>query len=514
VNYDHSLGVRFSLSDLTLFSAASHDRNPCHLSSEYARTTFYGGQVVFGILGALACLSAIRTPDNYTLSKSNLEFRHPMFLDIDYDVSSFEPSPGTICATLSDGSRTLVKMECEFAEVGGSEIPWGKPHALVRQIPNDPEDEIFAEKPLATGEFVPDATALKELLERFGIDERRFGRFQLSALLWSSYLVGMEQPGLRSLFHKLTLAFENLHECCAARFFYEAKVVSINAFGSLRSELHLFSGDKLVARGESRAYVIPRRRLGSVKDVAALVSGSGQLRGKVALVVGASRGLGAMLTTALALQGSTVLASFNRSQSEAQRLRESLAGAPGRVVLVQGDAANLTWCGNLGSRISQEFGRLDFLICNACPPLLPFLLEPRMVGRINTYIADALALVSTPLSVFSSMLTEKSGWCVAVSSAAVETAPKEWPHYVASKYAIEGLVRVAALQFPEANFLLVRPPRLRTDLTNRPANVLFGKDNVLLPEVVAAKVIERLQSAPAGQLEVLSVFTSASQEVG
>ena len=49
--------VCFTKQDLELFSAASHDRNPLHISEEYARTTPYGEPVVFGILGALAALS-------------------------------------------------------------------------------------------------------------------------------------------------------------------------------------------------------------------------------------------------------------------------------------------------------------------------------------------------------------------------------------------------------------------------------------------------------------------------
>ena len=54
--------VVFDQADIALFSAASHDRNPLHLSEEYARTTPYGQPVVFGILGVLAALGQL--PDD------------------------------------------------------------------------------------------------------------------------------------------------------------------------------------------------------------------------------------------------------------------------------------------------------------------------------------------------------------------------------------------------------------------------------------------------------------------
>jgi acyl dehydratase len=51
--------IRFTPEDLELFSRASHDRNPLHLSDEYARRTPYGGRVVFGVLDGLTAKGSI-----------------------------------------------------------------------------------------------------------------------------------------------------------------------------------------------------------------------------------------------------------------------------------------------------------------------------------------------------------------------------------------------------------------------------------------------------------------------
>ena len=481
--------VRFSNEDLILFSTASHDNNPLHLSTDFARKTSYGQQVVFGILGGFACLSHCQPPLGTQLSRISLDFQRPIYLDIDYEVTVTEQSAATRFLNLCDGSRVLVAARFDFRECDGKPIPWAETQPSCRELPVDLGDKDLAAGTVASGVYLPDEAATKKLLARFAIDEGKLGRLQLSALLWSSYLVGMEQPGLRAVFYKLMLSFEHLHQCGTAQFSYEAKVMSLTAFNVLRSNLRLFSADQMVATGESWSFVTPRSPRGSVTTVASLLPPEPRLTKKVALVIGASRGLGAMLTAALALQGCTVLANFKSSDADAQRLQETLGNAPGKVSLIKGDAANVTWCEKLKARVVDEFGRLDVLICNACPPLLPLSLEPKMVERINCYVGKAVPLVSVPLSLFLGLVDEANGYCVVISSISVETTPKEWPHYVAVKAAIEGMARVAALQYPNANFLLVRPPRLETDLTNDP--VPHGR--AMSAEVAASKIVLRLQ---------------------
>jgi len=424
-----------------------------------------------------------------------------MFLDIEYQIIVSKQRERAVSAKLCDGSKTLVRADFTFTEGQPVEIARGNLREVARTTPADPNVVELTEGAVVKGEYQPNQAALTALLTRFGIDEQRFDRIQLSGLLWSSYLIGMEQPGRRALFHKLAFEFANPEHCQGADFYYEARVISRHALGMLQSELRLSSGDRLVGKGESWAFLLPKSPVGSVCTIASLLPPSDILKGKVGLVVGASRGLGAMLTAALALQGCTVLANYNRSEPEAQQLTENLANAPGSVTPVKGDAANLASCQELKARVLKEFGRLDFLICNACPSLLPLQLEPSMVGRINSYVNDALPLVSVPLSVFMDLLAENCGWSVLLSSTSVETTPKEWPHYVALKYAIEGLARVAALQYPNASFLLVRPPKLQTDLTNSP----IARGSAMPTEEAAVKILQRLLRAATEHVEVLSL---------
>ena len=77
-------GLRFETGDLDLFSQASHDRNPLHLSETYARKTPFGERVVFGVLGALCCLAERDTFQDCALSSIDVHFVEPIFVGTDY----------------------------------------------------------------------------------------------------------------------------------------------------------------------------------------------------------------------------------------------------------------------------------------------------------------------------------------------------------------------------------------------------------------------------------------------
>jgi len=493
--------ICFKQEDIELFSAASHDRNPIHLSEEYARRTFYGQPVVFGVLGILACLGKIDRQSPSSLSRIDAEFKHPIFVGIEYEIKIIQRNHATLRASLSDGSRTLLKLDVTFGDERPREASWGDLGSSARLIPADPSEKELANGAVVTGEYQPDPVAFTDLMRRLDVDELQLGRVQLATLLWSSYVIGMEYPGRRALFCTLSLKFARPLGCQQAPFSYLARTTSLNVLNTLGSDLQFFAAGELAAEGQSSSVLMPARATRSANAVRPFLVPTDCFKGKVALVIGASRGLGAMLTSALAMQACTVWGNFNRSASEAELLRGSLADASGEVILAQGNAASLEWCAALECRIRREYGRLDILICNACPPLLPLQLESAMVARVNSYLADAMALASIPMSVFMGLVEESAGWNVVISSSFVESTPKAWPHYVAVKCAIEGLARVAARQYPKAHCLLVRPPQLDTDLTNSPVI-----QNAVMPaEFAAAAIVQRLQRAPERELEVLSL---------
>src|SRR5271166_6200798 len=129
--------VRFTPEQSELFAAASHDRNPLHLSPEYARKTPYGQPVVFGILGALACFGRVRPKPGCFLSGITLEFLQPMFVDIDYELVISEASDQTTNIQLYDGSTLLLRATLVFAAGSTIEPSWKNQEPTVRSVPAD-----------------------------------------------------------------------------------------------------------------------------------------------------------------------------------------------------------------------------------------------------------------------------------------------------------------------------------------------------------------------------------------
>src|SRR5579872_1659325 len=171
--------------------------------------------------------------------------------------------------------------------------------------------------------------------------------------------------------------------------------------------------------------------------------------------------------------------------------RSANVGDPSRAEV--GDAADPEALRRFQERVSREYGHLDFLICNASPPVLPLRLEPNAAGRIGSYINLAVSLTFAPLCEFLELLNHSDGCVVIISSAAVEHPVREWPHYVAAKQAVEGLGCVASLQYPRVRTLIVRPQKLLTTLTNTPLGRLGATSPGLLANRIAARLEEPLE---------------------
>ena len=113
--------VTFTAQDLSLFSAASHDLNPLHISESYARATPYGEPVVFGMLGALAALGQLQERNNRVLQRISLEFRNPLAVGVSYRFEVTDLSTDQSVVKLYDAARLMLK--ATFTFVAGHAAP-------------------------------------------------------------------------------------------------------------------------------------------------------------------------------------------------------------------------------------------------------------------------------------------------------------------------------------------------------------------------------------------------------
>ena len=479
--------IRFTDEDVERFSVASLDFNPLHWSEDYARKTPFGQRVVHGMLGFMACLRGLTVPSRATPSRITVDFKSPLLLGVDYELRVLSESAGGVKAVLTDGSTTVTRIGLQFRDAGAhlTDLPEAgtAPCLRPRRIPID--DLIPGLSFRAC--YAPPQQKYQELLDHLAIERRRWGDGLLLTILSCSYLTGMELPGETALLWSLNA--EILPPRPEVPLAFEIAVTHCNRrFAMIRSQFSLGSGARAFARGEIVATARPSAPKAAV-DVAE--PRSRQFSGKRAIVVGASRGLGAAFALELVAEGSTVVGLYSRSREEAVELLSVSRDLPGRLILEQGDAADLRWCRSLKERVRDELGPIDLLICNAAPAIQPLRVEEACYERIRAYLDEGVALVGAPLSSFLDIVSARHGCAILISSRAVETPPPHWPHYVALKAAAEGLVRAAAAHYSNVTFMIARPGKIRTDFSSTPLGLAEAED----ASTVARRILRSLETS-------------------
>jgi len=485
--------VRFDPATVALFAQASRDFNPLHMSDEFARATPFGRRVSHGACGVLASCGLFTPPPGRYPSALRVVFYQPPFLDVDYEFHIVGSSPERSTVKLMDGQSEVMEITFEFQP--GTPVLLSSPAGA--SASSRTEARVLAESDLVpglafTGPYNPDLSSLKALLRQFSVAREAWGDALFISLIASSYLIGMEMPGQRALYFQLNAQFPNLPFHLPAAFHEE--LIGLDRRGMAKIDFRFSNGDSVWAHGNMRALLLPPRTQVSTLNKPLPGEMVECFNGKVALVVGGSRGFGSQLALTLAAAGAQVVVLYNRSVRDAAQLQAVAEGLPGQILTLQCDATDPAACANVKQEILARYGHLDWLVCSGVPPLQQLHLEAAAFQRIELFLRDGLAMVVAPLTTFLGMLSESRGSVLLISSVVVEdeSPPPIWPHYVALKCAVEALGRTAVMQYPKVSFGIVRPAKLLTDLVNTP----MGRANAEDPSAAALRIL----SAAAVQL--------------
>src|SRR5882724_10583610 len=112
---------------------------------------------------------------------------------------------------------------------------------------------------------------------------------------------------------------------------------------------------KIILRACRSYFELPFKRTSAMK----------KLTGKITLVTGASKGIGAAIATQFAAEGAAVVVNYASSKSGADRVVSEINGNGGRAIAVQADLANPADIQRLFAETKKTFGPLDILVNNA-----------------------------------------------------------------------------------------------------------------------------------------------------
>jgi NAD(P)-dependent dehydrogenase (short-subunit alcohol dehydrogenase family) len=223
---------------------------------------------------------------------------------------------------------------------------------------------------------------------------------------------------------------------------------------------------------------------------------SAPLSDKIALVTGASRGIGRACALALAKAGAHVVA-VARTQGALEELDDEIRQATGRsATLVPMDIADGDGLDQLGYAIHQRFGRLDVLVHAAAilGPMTPVShIEPKHWDRVvavNLTATYRLIRTTEPL-----LRAAPKGRAIVLTTGRVARPRAFWGPYGATKAALENLVRTWADELEKTNIriALVDPGAMRTKMR---AEAMPGEDPDTLPDPmeIGPMVVELAQA--------------------
>lgn len=172
---------------------------------------------------------------------------------------------------------------------------------------------------------------------------------------------------------------------------------------------------------------------------------SGRLLEKVAIVTGASKGIGAAIAVQMAAEGASVVVNYNSSLKEADRVVDQIVGSGGRAVAIQADMGKEADVRRLFAESNKAFGRLDILVNNAglyaYVPLADLTAEYcRRMFEVN--LLGVLLACQEAARHFGA----DGGSIVNISSIAATTRAPNVAMYSATKGGVEAMTRVLAIE--------------------------------------------------------------------
>jgi len=167
---------------------------------------------------------------------------------------------------------------------------------------------------------------------------------------------------------------------------------------------------------------------------------SQKLAGKVAVVTGASKGIGAAIARQLAAEGAAVVVNYATSKEGADRVVSAIVDGGGKAVAVQANVAEAADVQRLFSRAKAAFGRVDVLVNNAGVYEFAPLEEITAAHFHKMYDLNVLGLILATQEAVKHFGPE-GGSVINISSVAATSAPPTTSVYSGTKAAVDAITR-------------------------------------------------------------------------
>ena len=189
-----------------------------------------------------------------------------------------------------------------------------------------------------------------------------------------------------------------------------------------------------------------------------------ELKGKIALITGASRGIGCECARLLAGEGASIIINYNKSQETAEKLAQELGN---NSIAIKADVSNNQEVKEMFKKIKEDYGKLDILVNNAGilkDSLMMMVRESDYDEILNTNLKGTFLCMQQASKM---MMKQKSGKIINISSIIGTKGNSGQTHYSASKAGVIGLTKSGAKELGRLGITVnaVAPGFIDTDMT-------------------------------------------------
>lgn len=191
-----------------------------------------------------------------------------------------------------------------------------------------------------------------------------------------------------------------------------------------------------------------------------------KLSGKVAVVTGASKGIGAAIAKALAAEGAAVIVNYASSPEGAKAVVRTITQQGGKAIAVQGDVSKAAQAEALIEAAVKEFGRLDVLVNNAGVYEMVAIEGVSEAHYHKIFDANVLGLLLTTQAAVKYL--GEGGSVINISSVVTSIHPPQSVVYTASKGAVDAITGVLAAELGQRKIRVnaINPGLVETEGTH------------------------------------------------
>lgn len=195
---------------------------------------------------------------------------------------------------------------------------------------------------------------------------------------------------------------------------------------------------------------------------------SQQLSEKVAIVTGASRGIGRAIALALAEEGAKVVVNYARSGDAAHAVVKEIADQGGEAMAVQADVSDADQVQNLVTETRNQWGQIDVLVNNAGITRDTLLLRMKVEDWQSVINLNLTGVFLCTQAVSKMMLKQRQGRIINIASVAGQMGNPGQANYSAAKAGVIGFTKTMAKELASRNVTVnaVAPGFIATEMTS------------------------------------------------